>query len=159
MVSILESKFQQHQPENEQQRKSLNETLIKLALLPQNCRLKFFRKQEDWPILQVQNIFILPGVPQLFQKKISSIASFLVTSSSQTNNTDDFINNNESPTSQQEQHTHVKIDSVISFKVLLGIQEFLFVHTLNQIVKRHPNVKFGSYPNLDSSKDYKTVVT
>lgn len=144
MVSILESKFEQHQPKNDQQRKSLKETLVKLATLPQNCRLQYFRKQQEWPILQCQNIFILPGVPQLFLEKIYSIVNYLTNSTTTIQQ-------------QQQQQSDAKIN--FSFKVLLRIHEFLFVHALNQVVQKHPNVTFGSYPNLDSSKEYKTVVT
>lgn len=104
---------------------------IKMATLPSNAKLRYLSEnKDDWPVLQCKNIFILPGVPQFFAKKIESVAAYL--------------------SSQLERGA--------AYKVVLSVDEASIVDTLNDIVARHPNVTFGSYPFV-SHPEYKTVLT
>ncbi|CAJ1953288.1 unnamed protein product [Cylindrotheca closterium] len=103
----------------------------KMATLPSNAKLRYLSNSEsDWPVLQCRNIFILPGVPEYFSKKIESVAAYL--------------------SSQLERST--------AYRLVLGVEEASIVDTLNEAVIDHPNVSFGSYPFV-SHPDYKTVVT
>ena len=51
-----------------------------LAFLPEGTKLNYPRPDPEskftpWPILQVDNVFILPGVPDIFRKKIETITT------------------------------------------------------------------------------------
>merc|ERR1711983_536862 len=76
MMEILQSKL--FSCADKTTNTTLSQVQMKMATLPENCELRF--AGEKWPILQCQNIFILPGVPQFFEQKITSIASFFSTS-------------------------------------------------------------------------------
>lgn len=119
---------------------TLSEAQLKMATLPENCELRFVGENQNWPILQCQNIYILPGVPQFFKQKISSIASFLSKTCS--------AGNSNATTSA----------TTANAKVLLTIEEHFIVTPLNQVVERHPNVSFGSYP-FYADEEWKTIVT
>jgi FAD synthetase len=103
---------------------------IKMATLPTNSKLRYLSTKDDWPVLQCRNIFILPGVPEFFAKKIENVATYL---SSQ-------------------------LERSISYKVVLSVDEPSIVDILNEAVKNHPNVSFGSYPFV-SHPEFKTVLT
>ena len=102
---------------------------LKMATLPSNAKLRYLA-EDDWPVLQCRNIFILPGVPEFFSKKIQGVASYL--------------------SSQLERGA--------AFKIVLRVEEAAIVDALNESVEKHPNVTFGSYPFV-SHPEYKTVVT
>lgn len=76
-------------------------------------------KSFTWPILQYQNIFILPGIPHLFKTKLQIIIK-------------DFI--------------HPMNKALIHIKVYLNCDERDIVTILNSQVDKFPNIKFGSYP-------------
>ena len=57
-----------------------------LALLPERAVLRYAplgvnnaNSGENWPVLQVENVFVLPGVPQYFKTKVKNdlIHSFI----------------------------------------------------------------------------------
>jgi FAD synthetase len=101
----------------------------KMSTLPSNTKLRFL-PEDDWPVLQCRNIFILPGVPQFFAEKIVNVAAYL--------------------SSQLERSA--------AYKVVLSVDEQSIVDILNEAVQKHPNVTFGSYPFV-SHPEYKTVLT
>jgi FAD synthetase len=102
----------------------------KMAMLPSNAKLRYLSSQEDdWPVLQCRNIFILPGVPEYFSKKIENVAAYL--------------------SSQLERS---------SVRLVLSVDEASIVDALNEAVSKHPNVSFGSYPFV-SHPEFKTVLT
>merc|ERR1711862_1088189 len=133
---------------------SLSQVQMKMATLPENCELRFNdyeKKISQWPILQCQNIYILPGVPQFFKQKINSIVTFLSSSSS---NNDTTTNDNKKNIIQSSS------SSYCCFKVLLTVEEHIIVSPLNKVVKRHPNVTFGSYPFFNNTdEEWKPIVT
>ena len=109
----------------------LNEAQIKMATLPSVSKLRYLSSNEhDWPVLQCKNIFILPGVPEFFAAKIQNVAVYL--------------------SCQLERST--------GYKVVLSADENSLVSYLNQVVERHPQVSFGSYPFVNQP-DHKTVIT
>ena len=109
----------------------LSEAQIKMATLPANSTLRYLSdSKSDWPVLQCRNIFILPGVPEFFSKKIEALASYL---SSQ-------------------------LKRSATYKLVLSVDEGSIVDALNAAVESHPHVSFGSYPFV-SHPEFKTVVT
>lgn len=111
--------------------KYLSAAQKKMATLPACSKLRYLSgEDEEWPVLQCQNVFILPGVPQFFEKKVKHVASYLST----------------------------EFGRRVAFKVVLSVDENSIVPILNNVVENHTSVTFGSYPFVDH-KDYKTVVT
>jgi FAD synthetase len=109
----------------------LTEAQIKMATLPANCTLRYLSKnEEDWPVLQCRNVFVLPGVPEFFSKKVESLAEYLST----------------------------QLERSVTYKVVLSVDESSIVSALNAAVGRHPHVTFGSYPFV-SHPNFKTVLT
>jgi FAD synthetase len=109
----------------------LTEAQIKMATLPANCTLRYLSEnKEDWPVLQCRNVFVLPGVPEFFSKKVKSLAEYLST----------------------------QLERSVTYKVVLSVDEASIVDALNAAVERHPDVTFGSYPFV-SHPDFKTVLT
>jgi len=102
---------------------------IKMATLPSNTKLRYL-STDEWPVLQCRNIFILPGVPEFFEKKIKNVATYL---SSQ-------------------------LERSVAYKIVLSIDEQSIVDILNNAVKNHPKVSMGSYPFV-SHPEFKTVLT
>jgi FAD synthetase len=109
----------------------MSEAQLKMATLPTNAKLRYLSKDpNDWPILQCKNIFILPGIPEFFLKKIHNVAEYL----------------------------SCQMERLPAYKVVLQVDENSIVPILNQVVDTHPNVVFGSYPFV-SHPEYKTVIT
>jgi molybdenum cofactor synthesis domain-containing protein len=115
--------------ENEREMEDLTPAQVKMATLPSNAKLRYLAK-DDWPVLQCRNVFILPGVPEFFAKKIENVAHYL---SSQ-------------------------LERSVAYKVVLSVDEPSIVDILNDAVKKHPMVSFGSYPFV-SHPEFKTVLT
>merc|ERR1711865_1329548 len=102
---------------------------IKMATLPSNAKLRYL-SSDEWPVLQCGKIFVLPGVPEYFNKKIENVAAYL---SSQ-------------------------LERSVAYTIVLSIDEQAIVDILNDAVKNHPLVTMGSYPFV-SHPEFKTVVT
>ncbi|CAM9096616.1 unnamed protein product, partial [Phaeothamnion confervicola] len=108
----------------------LTEAQQKMSMLPELSKLRVAPAEEEkWPILQCENVFILPGVPQFFERKMSAIV-------------DHFLN---------RRPLHRK-------KMVLSADEFEIVEQLDAAVAAHPTVTFGSYPYVDNPL-FKTVIT
>jgi molybdopterin-biosynthesis enzyme MoeA-like protein len=103
--------------EQGEEQSDLTPAQIKMATLPSNAKLRYLSK-DDWPVLQCRNVFVLPGVPEFFSKKIESVASYLST----------------------------QLERSLSYKVVLNVDEPSIVDILNDAVKKYPKVSFGSYP-------------
>lgn len=124
MAQLLRDKM------NEGEDVELTEAQVKMATLPQKAKLRYLSENpSDWPVLQCSNIFILPGVPEFFEKKIENVAKYL----------------------------SCQLERSIAYKVVLSADETSIVSILNDVVAQHPDVSFGSYPFLDQS--FKTVIT
>jgi FAD synthetase len=105
------------------------ESLNKMAQLPQQAKLRYLSGPDAWPVLQCQNVFVLPGIPEFFGPKVESVAEFL--------------------------SYHAR---GLSYKVVLKVDETSIVDILNHVVNSHPSVAIGSYPFV-SQPEFKTVVT
>ena len=129
MAELLLKKMKNGNKEGEL--KKLSDAQMKMATLPDCSKLRYLAKDDDaWPVLQCENIFILPGVPAFFEEKIELVATYLST----------------------------ELVRSLTYKVVLSIDENSIVPILNAVVENHPNVSFGSYPFVNHP-DFKTVVT
>ncbi|KAG8461354.1 hypothetical protein KFE25_010541 [Diacronema lutheri] len=109
----------------------------KMALLPRGVSLRIAPAAADgeppsskWPLVQAENVFVLPGVPAFFAAKLDVILAHFVGGG------------------QARAHTRT---------LVLSVHEEEIVKQLNEAVRANPAVSFGSYP-VDEA-DYKTVVT
>lgn len=83
-----------------------------------------------WPILQCDNVFVLPGIPQYFAAKMDLLVK----------------------------HFLSKSRRLVSRKIVLDIEETALLGVLDTLVAQHADVKFGSYPFVDHP-DFKTILT
>jgi molybdopterin-biosynthesis enzyme MoeA-like protein len=106
------------------------------------------RKHKAWPILQCDNVFILPGIPKIFAEKMSLLTKYYIKSN--------FLLEG----SQKKKLKEIR-------KVVLNTEEKNLLSILNGLVAKyskqfptaHKNyVKFGSYPFIDHP-EYKTIIT
>lgn len=86
--------------------------------------------QKEWPVLLCENIFVLPGIPQFFEKKMKTIC----------------------------QHYLMKRHTNLTKKIILDIEERAIVEKLDALVVKNPSIKFGSYPFVDHP-EFKTIIT
>lgn len=109
----------------------LTEAQLKMATLPGGSKLRYLSNDpKDWPVLQCRNIFVLPGVPEFFEKKIMDVAGYL----------------------------SCQLERGPSYKVILSVDENSIVPALNRVVENNPMVSIGSYPFVNHP-DRKTVIT
>jgi FAD synthetase len=86
--------------------------------------------RKNWPVLQCDNIFVLPGVPQYYAAKIDIIVRHVLSH-------------------KRRQHSR---------KIVLDLDEGALVSVLGRLVAEHRDVKFGSYPFVDHP-EFKTIIT
>lgn len=108
----------------------------KMALLPVGVQLRLPPPSESgepakWPIVQLANIFILPGVPNFFAAKLDVILAHFV--------------------GAQQRRAHTR-------KLVLSVVEEEIVKPLNETVLEHAGISFGSYP-VEGEANFRTVVT
>ena len=134
----------------------------KMSRLPTSSVLQYISADSsDWPVLQVQNIFILPGVPTFFEKKINDLAAHLPGASSslaQTKEEAEEIGLNMGQESQTDTQQSSRPPRSETYRIVLSLDEESIVSALNASVAAHPHVSFGSYPIVDHP-EYKTIIT
>jgi molybdenum cofactor synthesis domain-containing protein len=108
---------------------SMTESLNKMAQLPQHAKLRYLSGPDAWPVLQCQNVFVLPGIPEFFSPKVEKVAEYLA--------------------------YHAR---GLSYQVVLTVDETCIVDVLNYVMNSHPSVAIGCYPFV-SRPEFKTVVT
>ena len=121
----------------------MEEGVRSLARLPEGSELLYppaeaeeegeGKKKEPWPVLKVENVFVLPGIPQFFAEKVEIIAKHFI-------------------------HTTQANELQYGKSIVLGEEERTILSTLNRLVEEHPQVKIGSYPYVDDPK-VKTIIT
>ena len=131
----------------------------KMATLPTSSVLQYLTGEggtEEWPLLQCQNIFILPGVPEFFERKIKSVAAYLPSSTPQ----------RAEDVGLEMDHSHLRQGKqcppsnsrTVSYRIVLSLDEDAIVSALNAAVEAHPHVAFGSYP-MFNNPDCRTIIT
>jgi FAD synthetase len=96
----------------------INDTRLKMADVPDGAQL-IFGGQLNFPSVQVENIFILPGIPELFRDKFTAIMS------------------------------RFKVDPFFLRVVYARAVESTLAVYLNETLAAFPLVEVGSYPTLN----------
>jgi molybdenum cofactor synthesis domain-containing protein len=109
-------------------RERATDTHYRMALVPNGAELAA-GPDGTWPIAVMQNVWILPGVPEVFREKLLVVRSFL----------------------RGPAPFH-------SRAVFTRQEEPLIAPSLEEVVKNHPEVDIGSYPRW-FEPSYKTKVT
>ena len=89
----------------------------KMASVPEGAQL-LMEPSLPIPVLQVDNVYIFPGIPQLFRRKFESIKELF-----------------------RELPYHVRM-------VYVNARESDFVHLLDTVVREFPELMLGSYPEV-----------
>lgn len=110
------------QPEMEQRVRAywgdkLAEPNLRLADVPEGCEL-VYGKDQVWPVVAYQNVFILPGVPALFKRKFIDIRD------------------------------RFRAEPVTVARVYIDADEGDIANDLDAVVAAFPLVKIGSYPRF-----------
>lgn len=104
------------------------EAHLLMARIPEGAEL-VTTEEITWPTVLMRNVWVMPGVPEIFRMKLSMVRERL-----------------EGPVSFESRGVYTQIE------------ESALKPCLDQLVQRHPNVQVGSYPKwFDPS--YKTKVT
>jgi molybdenum cofactor synthesis domain-containing protein len=95
----------------------IDEARLRMAYAPADCEL-IREAGTGWPILAVNNVYVLPGVPELFRKKFETIRERF---------------------RAEPFHTHT---------IYTREDEFDIAPRLDEVAADHPDVDIGSYPNF-----------
>jgi len=87
-------------------------------------------RSKTWPVLQCDNIFVLPGIPQFYASKMHLIVKYFL---------------------QKNKKLEIR-------KIVLDLDEKNLVSILDVLVDQHKDVKFGSYPFVDHP-EFKTIIS
>ncbi|MBL9014549.1 MAG: competence/damage-inducible protein A [Myxococcales bacterium] len=95
----------------------LTEPNLRLADIPAGAHL-VYGKDQVWPVVAVENVYILPGVPGLFRRKFVDIRD------------------------------RFRTEPVTIARVYIDADEGFIADDLDHVVAAHPGVKIGSYPRF-----------
>ena len=105
----------------------LNEARLKMAEVPEGALL-VAGEQLNFPAVVVRNIYVLPGVPEIFRQKFEALRERF-----------------------REEPFHLR-------SVFVRIPESTLAEHLNELLRRHPDLLLGSYPEF-LNPEYKVKVT
>jgi molybdenum cofactor synthesis domain-containing protein len=106
----------------------LNEGQLRLASVPRGAKL-LVAKSSRWPALVMDNVWILPGIPEVFRMKLPIVREHLGGGT-----------------------------PFVSRAVFTKMDEPDLKELLDRVVAEHPGVDVGSYPTWSSDK-YRTKIT
>jgi len=112
----------------EHYRDAITENHLLLANVPAGAK-QLYIERSPWPVTRFRNVWILPGIPEIFRLKLEIVASHL---------------EGQPP--------------FVSRAVFTKLDEGLLKPMLDAVVARHPNVDVGSYPRWRDPR-YETKVT
>ena len=98
----------------------LTEPNLRLADIPAGAHL-VYGKDQVWPVVAVENVYILPGVPGLFRRKFVDIRD------------------------------RFRTEPVTIARVYIDADEGFIADDLDHVVAAHPGVKIGSYPRFSET--------
>lgn len=101
---------------------------LRMALAPEGSTFVFSAKSR-WPTVRIENVFLLPGVPEAFRYKLDALMPEIVGGT-----------------------------PFVSRAVFVRLDEGPLVKALDAVALEHPNVEVGSYPKW-GDKTYRTKVT
>ncbi|HTL31600.1 MAG TPA: competence/damage-inducible protein A [Kofleriaceae bacterium] len=90
---------------------------LRLADIPEGAEL-VYGKDQIWPVVALQNVFIMPGVPALFRRKFVDIRD------------------------------RFRSEPVTAARLYVDIEEGELAPSLDAVVVKYPSVKIGSYPRF-----------
>ena len=105
----------------------VNEARLKMAEVPEGAEL-VAGEHLTFPAVVVRNIYVLPGVPEIFRQKFEALRERF-----------------------RESPFHLR-------SVFVRIPEGTLAEHLNELLRRHPELMLGSYPEF-LNPDYKVKVT
>jgi molybdopterin-biosynthesis enzyme MoeA-like protein len=107
---------------------TLTEAHLRMALVPRGAEL-VSKGDAHWPVTLVRNVFVLPGVPEIFRMKLESVRAHLTGSA-----------------------------PFVSRAAFVNLEEVELKERLDAVVTRHPEIEVGSYPKW-RDPSYRTKVT
>ena len=99
----------------------IDEARLRLADIPEGAAL-LYDSGMRWPVLAVENVFVLPGVPELFRSKFEAIRE------------------------------RFRAAPFFAVTIYTREDEFDITPRLDALAARHPGVEIGSYPNFESDE-------
>jgi molybdenum cofactor synthesis domain-containing protein len=102
---------------------------LRMADVPQGCRL-ISSAETSWPTIAMKNVYVFPGVPQIFKHKFPVMRSELKDSS-----------------------------RFFSRAVYVSLDEPALAPLLDLVAAAHPHVNIGSYLYWGDDSDYRTKLT
>jgi molybdenum cofactor synthesis domain-containing protein len=99
----------------------VNAAGLKMAEVPEGAVL-ISAGDLRFPTLQIENVYILPGIPQIFENKFTALASRFTT------------------------------DPYFIRAIYLSSHESSFAEHLNSCLKRYPDLLLGSYPRIGNAE-------
>jgi molybdenum cofactor synthesis domain-containing protein len=105
----------------------LNEARLKMAEVPEGAELTA-GEELAFPAVVVRNIYVLPGVPEIFRQKFQALKERF-----------------------RESPFHLR-------SVFVSISEGTLADHLNELLRQHPELMLGSYPEF-FNPEYKVKVT
>ena len=105
----------------------VNEARLKMAEVPEGAEL-IAAEELTFPAVLVRNIYVLPGVPEIFRQKFQALRERF-----------------------RESPFHLN-------SVFVDMPEGTLADHLNDLLRRHPELMLGSYPEF-SNPEYKVKVT
>jgi molybdenum cofactor synthesis domain-containing protein len=109
--------------------KKILENHLALANVPQGAR-KLTAHGYTWPLVAIENVFILPGIPEIFRRKLGILRA----------------------------HLEKTLAPFLSRAVYTRMDEALLKPLLDEVVASHTAVEVGSYPRWNDPK-YETKIT
>ncbi len=106
----------------------VHENHLALANVPQGAR-NLVAEGYPWPLLAIENVYVLPGIPEIFQRKLAILRVHLANA-----------------------------PSFVSRAAYTRMDEAVLKPLLDEVVARHPDVEVGSYPRWKDPA-YETKVT
>jgi molybdenum cofactor synthesis domain-containing protein len=105
-----------------------NQSQLKMCHVPDGAKL-IATKDLWFPVVQVENTYVFPGIPRLLRTKFEAIAHHLV-----------------------GVPVHLRC-------VYMSVMESEVAQALYALLDEFPELRLGSYPATERSHDYRTVVT
>lgn len=108
--------------------KPMKESMLRMVRMPENVELVDLGPK-TWPLVKVVNCFVLPGLPEVFDKKFAGVLEVLP-----------------------------QVDRILFAEVFTRSDETDFAAGLTDIQTALPEIEIGSYPTYDRS-DYAAHIT
>lgn len=97
----------------------LQERALRMADVPETAEL-IEADHKSWPVVCLRNVYVLPGIPEIFRRKFDSIKA------------------------------RFRSEPFCLRQVYVSLEESQIAAALDDVVMAHPTVQIGSYPRLDA---------